>query len=100
MLFSKKPPTPTHQGKLILDVTVVEQATRYPTDLNLLNLAFIQVKSFLFFSFLLSFFLQLLSAFHFVLEQLTALLYSFNALAGSIAISAFSRKTFFNFSGS
>lgn len=52
MLFSKKPPTPTHQGKLILDVTVVEQATRYPTDLNLLNLAFIQVKSFLFFSFL------------------------------------------------
>ncbi len=27
----------THQGKLILDATVVEQAIRYPTDLNLLN---------------------------------------------------------------
>lgn len=29
--------TPTHQGKLILDATVVEQAIRYPTDLSLLN---------------------------------------------------------------
>jgi len=28
---------PTHQGKLILDATVVEQAIRYPTDLSLLN---------------------------------------------------------------
>ena len=28
---------PTHQGKLILDATVVEQAVRYPTDLSLLN---------------------------------------------------------------
>ncbi len=28
---------PTHQGKLILDGTVVEQAIRYPTDLSLLN---------------------------------------------------------------
>jgi hypothetical protein len=28
---------PTHQGKLILDATVAEQAIRYPTDLNLLN---------------------------------------------------------------
>jgi transposase len=28
---------PTHQGKLILDATVVEQAIRYPTDLGLLN---------------------------------------------------------------
>ena len=27
----------THQGKLILDATVVEQAIRYPTDLSLLN---------------------------------------------------------------
>lgn len=29
--------TPTHQGKLIVDATVVEQAIRYPTDLSLLN---------------------------------------------------------------
>ncbi len=29
--------TDTHQGKLILDATVVEQAIRYPTDLSLLN---------------------------------------------------------------
>ncbi len=29
--------SPTHQGKLILDATVVEQAIRYPTDLSLLN---------------------------------------------------------------
>jgi hypothetical protein len=29
--------TPSHQGKLILDATVVEQAIRYPTDLSLLN---------------------------------------------------------------
>jgi hypothetical protein len=28
---------PTHQGKLIFDATVVEQAIRYPTDLSLLN---------------------------------------------------------------
>jgi hypothetical protein len=28
---------PTHQGKLILDATVAEQAIRYPTDLSLLN---------------------------------------------------------------
>jgi hypothetical protein len=28
---------PSHQGKLILDATVVEQAIRYPTDLSLLN---------------------------------------------------------------
>ena len=27
----------THQGKLILDATVVEQAIRFPTDINLLN---------------------------------------------------------------
>ena len=27
----------THQGKLLLDATVVEQAIRYPTDLSLLN---------------------------------------------------------------
>ena len=27
----------THQGKLIIDATVVEQAIRYPTDLGLLN---------------------------------------------------------------
>jgi len=26
-----------HQGQLILDATVVEQAIRYPTDLSLLN---------------------------------------------------------------
>ncbi len=26
-----------HQGKLILDATVAEQAIRYPTDLSLLN---------------------------------------------------------------
>jgi len=30
-------PAPTHQGKLILDATVVEQAIRYPTDLSLIN---------------------------------------------------------------
>jgi IS5 family transposase len=30
-------PKSTHQGKLILDATVVEQAIRYPTDLSLLN---------------------------------------------------------------
>lgn len=29
--------TPTHQGKIILDATVVEQAIRFPTDLSLLN---------------------------------------------------------------
>lgn len=29
--------SPTHQGKLILDATVAEQAIRYPTDLSLLN---------------------------------------------------------------
>ena len=40
---NQNPPTaeegnkPTHQGKLILDGTVVEQAIRYPTDLSLLN---------------------------------------------------------------
>jgi len=28
---------PTHQGKIILDATVVEQAIRFPTDLSLLN---------------------------------------------------------------
>ena len=28
---------PSHQGKLILDATVVEQAIRYPTDYSLLN---------------------------------------------------------------
>lgn len=28
---------PTHQGKLIMDATVAEQAIRYPTDLGLLN---------------------------------------------------------------
>jgi len=28
---------PSHQGKLILDATVCEQAIRYPTDLSLLN---------------------------------------------------------------
>ena len=28
---------PEHQGKLILDATVVEQAIRYPTDLSLVN---------------------------------------------------------------
>ncbi len=28
---------PTHQGKIILDATVVEQAIRFPTDLGLLN---------------------------------------------------------------
>lgn len=28
---------PAHQGKLILDATVVEQAIRYPTDFSLLN---------------------------------------------------------------
>ena len=33
--IQKQPPT--HQGKLILDATVVEQAIRYPTDLSLLN---------------------------------------------------------------
>jgi hypothetical protein len=31
------PVAPTHQGQLILDATVVEQAIRYPTDLSLLN---------------------------------------------------------------
>lgn len=31
------PDPTTHQGKLILDATVVEQAIRYPTDLSLLN---------------------------------------------------------------
>jgi hypothetical protein len=30
-------PTTTHQGQLILDATVVEQAIRFPTDLSLLN---------------------------------------------------------------
>lgn len=34
-VIQKEPPT--HQGKLILDATVVEQAIRYPTDLSLLN---------------------------------------------------------------
>ena len=29
--------TPTHQGQLIVDATVVEQAIRFPTDLSLLN---------------------------------------------------------------
>ncbi|MDD5114529.1 MAG: hypothetical protein PHC94_10970 [Methylobacter sp.] len=29
--------TPTHQGQLILDATVVEQTIRFPTDLSLLN---------------------------------------------------------------
>lgn len=28
---------PTHQGKMIVDATVAEQAIRYPTDLSLLN---------------------------------------------------------------
>jgi len=31
------PQKPTHQGRLIVDATVVEQAIRYPTDLSLLN---------------------------------------------------------------
>jgi IS5 family transposase len=30
-------PTQTHQDRLILDVTVAEQAIRFPTDLGLLN---------------------------------------------------------------
>ncbi len=30
-------PKPTHQGKIIVDATVVEQAIRFPTDLSLLN---------------------------------------------------------------
>jgi len=34
---AQQPVEPTHQGKLILDATVVEQAIRYPTDLGLLN---------------------------------------------------------------
>ncbi len=34
---AQQPVEPTHQGKLILDVTVVEQAIRYPTDLSLVN---------------------------------------------------------------
>ena len=34
---SADPAPPTHQGKLIVDATVVEQAIRYPTDLSLLN---------------------------------------------------------------
>ena len=34
---SEEEPEPTHQGKLILDATVAEQAIRYPTDLSLLN---------------------------------------------------------------
>ncbi|NQX98824.1 MAG: IS5 family transposase [Flavobacteriales bacterium] len=33
----KKEEKVTHQGKLIIDATVVEQAIRYPTDLGLLN---------------------------------------------------------------
>ena len=32
-----------HQGKLILDATVCEQAIRYPTDLSLLNVTCPQV---------------------------------------------------------
>jgi IS5 family transposase len=32
-----EPAPKTHQGKLILDATVFEQAIRYPTDLSLLN---------------------------------------------------------------
>lgn len=32
-----QPVEPPHQGQLILDATVVEQAIRYPTDLSLLN---------------------------------------------------------------
>jgi hypothetical protein len=32
-----QPEETTHQGKLILDATVCEQAIRYPTDLSLLN---------------------------------------------------------------
>ena len=32
-----QPVTPTHQGRLILDATVAEQAIRFPTDLSLLN---------------------------------------------------------------
>jgi hypothetical protein len=31
------PVHPTHQGRLLLDATVVEQAIRFPTDLSLLN---------------------------------------------------------------
>jgi len=34
---SEDEPDPTHQGKLILDATVADQAIRYPTDLSLLN---------------------------------------------------------------
>lgn len=34
---SVPPVAPTHQGKLILDATVADQAIRYPTDLSLLN---------------------------------------------------------------
>lgn len=32
-----QPVEPSHQGQLILDATVVEQAIRFPTDLSLLN---------------------------------------------------------------
>ncbi len=34
---SEEEPESTHQGKLILDATVADQAIRYPTDLSLLN---------------------------------------------------------------
>ena len=34
---NSEPTVPAHQGQLILDATVVEQAIRFPTDLSLLN---------------------------------------------------------------
>ncbi|MDD2751357.1 MAG: IS5 family transposase [Acidithiobacillus sp.] len=34
---NSEPTAPAHQGQLILDATVVEQAIRFPTDLSLLN---------------------------------------------------------------
>lgn len=34
---SEQPANITHQGKLIVDATVVEQVIRYPTDIGLLN---------------------------------------------------------------
>ena len=34
---SRPADTPSHQGKLIVDATVADQAIRYPTDLSLLN---------------------------------------------------------------
>ncbi len=34
---SKLAETPTHQGKMLVDTTVAEQALRFPTDIILLN---------------------------------------------------------------